>query len=105
MSMAIGYVFVLIAQTDLANRFPSHVVCGWLGNSEGIALEHYLQTTDEHFESAAGKAAQKAAHQLSEINGTARHRDGQRNQEASEISNDFRTLRNTVQVNIGRGGT
>jgi integrase len=93
------------AQTDLANHFPSHVVCGWLGNSEGIALEHYLQTTDEHFEAAAGKAAQKAAHQPSDINGNARHRAGQVDPHTLQIAGDFRSLRDTVQVISGRGGT
>ncbi len=44
-------------QTDLSERFPIHVVCDWLGNSEAVAREHYLQVTDEHFQ-----AAQKAAH-------------------------------------------
>lgn len=39
-------------QTELAERFPSHVACDWLGNSEDIAREHYLQTTDEHFRRA-----------------------------------------------------
>jgi integrase len=36
-------------QTELAEHYPSHVVCDWLGNSEDIARKHYLQTTDEHF--------------------------------------------------------
>ena len=36
-------------QTELAERFPSHVVCDWLGNSEDIARKHYYQTTDQHF--------------------------------------------------------
>lgn len=36
-------------QTELAEQFPSHVVCDWLGNSEDIARTHYLQTTSEHF--------------------------------------------------------
>jgi integrase len=40
-------------QTELAERFPSHVVCEWLGNSEDIARKHYYQTTDEHFARAA----------------------------------------------------
>jgi hypothetical protein len=40
------------AQTDLTNRFPAHVVCEWLGNSEAVAREHYLQVTDQHFEAA-----------------------------------------------------
>lgn len=39
-------------QTELAERFPSHVVCDWLGNSEDIARKHYLQTTDEHLQRA-----------------------------------------------------
>lgn len=42
-------------QTELAERFPSHVVCAWLGNSEDIAREHYLQVTDEHFARGASK--------------------------------------------------
>lgn len=36
-------------QTELAECFPSHVVCEWLGNSEDVARKHYFQTTDEHF--------------------------------------------------------
>jgi integrase len=36
-------------QTELAERFPTHVVCDWLGNSEEIARKHYIQTTDDHF--------------------------------------------------------
>jgi len=40
-------------QTELAKRFPSHVVCDWLGNSEDIARKHYYQTTDAHFAEAA----------------------------------------------------
>jgi integrase len=48
-------------QTELAELFPGHVVCAWMGNSEAVAKEHYLQVTDEHF-NAASKAAHKAAH-------------------------------------------
>jgi integrase len=46
-------------QTDLAERFPSHVVCRWIGNSEAVAGDHYLQTTDVHFEKAIGQVAEK----------------------------------------------
>jgi len=45
-------------QTELADRFPTHIVCRWLGNSEDVAKEHYLQTTDEHFARAASGALQ-----------------------------------------------
>ncbi len=36
-------------QTELAESFPSHVVCEWIGNSEEVARKHYLQVTDDHF--------------------------------------------------------
>lgn len=40
-------------QTELAQKWPLHNVCRWLGNSEAVAKEHYLQTTDADFEAAA----------------------------------------------------
>ena len=39
-------------QTELADVFPSHVVCAWIGNSEAVAREHYLQVTSDHFQRA-----------------------------------------------------
>ena len=39
-------------ETELAERFPIHVVTSWLGNSPRVAMKHYLQTTDAHFEEA-----------------------------------------------------
>ncbi len=38
--------------TELAERFPIHVDCEWIGNSQAVATKHYLQTTDEHFAKA-----------------------------------------------------
>lgn len=40
-------------QTELAQRYPIHVVCAWLGNSQPVAAKHYLQVRDEDFASAA----------------------------------------------------
>jgi integrase len=40
--------------TDWVERFPAHVVAGWLGHSPMIAAQHYLQTRDAHFDLAAG---------------------------------------------------
>lgn len=40
-------------QTELAERYPIHVVCAWLGNSRAVAQSHYLQVTDAHLERAA----------------------------------------------------
>lgn len=39
-------------ETDLANKFPAHVVCEWLGNSMAVAKEHYLQVTEDHYQKA-----------------------------------------------------
>lgn len=40
-------------RTELEERFPSHVIDGWLGHSAAVAKKHYLQTTDDHWERAA----------------------------------------------------
>jgi hypothetical protein len=45
-------------QTELEDKFPSHVVCAWLGNSKPIAMKHYLQVTDAHFQKATQNPTQ-----------------------------------------------
>ncbi|HQR06465.1 MAG TPA: tyrosine-type recombinase/integrase [Gemmatales bacterium] len=40
-------------QTELAQSFPQHVVCDWMGNSTDVGQEHYLRTLDADFERAA----------------------------------------------------
>ncbi len=45
-------------ETELAETFPLHVVCKWIGNSRLVAKKHYLQVTDEHFQKAARNPAQ-----------------------------------------------
>ena len=56
-------------ETELAETFPIHVVCDWIGNSQAVAKKHYLQITDGHFQQAIeatdGKAAHFAAHSAS----------------------------------------
>lgn len=50
-------------ETDLTSKFPLHVVCKWIGNSEQIAAKHYLQVNDSHYEQAiqeTGAASQQA---------------------------------------------
>ena len=37
----------------LEARFPLHVVCSWLGNSESTARKHYLKVQEKHFAEAA----------------------------------------------------
>ena len=40
-------------QTELAQHFPEHVVCQWIGNSQPVAREHDLRVTDGDFTKAA----------------------------------------------------
>ena len=61
-------------QTELAEKYPIHVVRAWLGNSRAVAQEHYLQLTDAHFAHAVQEppeqAAQNPAQQAAERAGT-----------------------------------
>jgi integrase len=59
-------------QTDLAGRFPLPVVCKWLGNTQPIALRHYIDVTDADFERAVShqaEAVQNQVQQVHEMNG------------------------------------
>ncbi len=40
-------------QTELEERYPRKTVCEWMGNSEQVADQHYLQVRVEHFKKAA----------------------------------------------------
>lgn len=45
-------------ETDLAEQFPIHVVCAWIGNTKAVAAKHYLQITEEHFRKATQNPTQ-----------------------------------------------
>ena len=40
-------------ETELAERWPEHVVCSWIGHSSAVARKHYLQVTEAHFRAAS----------------------------------------------------
>lgn len=48
-------------QTELAQRFPMHVVCEWIGNSQVVAIKHYLRVTDADYAAAASDPTPNAA--------------------------------------------
>jgi integrase len=48
-------------ETELAENYPLHVVCAWIGNSLSVAKEHYLQITDLHFTRASKSDAAPSA--------------------------------------------
>jgi integrase len=58
---------------DWVERFPAHVVAGWLGHSPLIAAQHYLQTRDAHFDLATGLAESGAQSGALEAQNAAQH--------------------------------
>ena len=55
-------------ETELAETYPLHVVCAWIGNSQPVAAKHYLQVTDEHFSSASrGTDVPKEGHKMTQL--------------------------------------
>lgn len=78
--------------TDWVERFPAHVVAGWLGHSPMIAAQHYLQTRDAHFDLAAGvgqaatNPATNPATQALTPDHTRAQTDGARNRRRAENS-------------------
>jgi len=70
-------------ETELAESFPLHVVCVWIGNSPTIAAKHYPQATNEHFAAALvepqqpvkAEAAQNPAQQPHAAGRTASHEE------------------------------
>ena len=57
---AFGRCFQVLRQsreTEWAMRFPQHAVSKWLGHSERVSVEHYLQVPDDIYDRAAGRIA------------------------------------------------
>ena len=73
-------------ETELAEHWPLHVVCAWIGNSQAVAKRHYLQVTDEHFEQAAAaddEALQNPVQQAHAEPRTDAHGDGEPDDESA----------------------
>jgi len=50
-------------ETELAERYPLHLVTAWIGNTKAVAAKFYLQVRDEDFERAArGDDVDEALH-------------------------------------------
>lgn len=83
-------------ETELAEKYPLHVVTSWLGNSQLIAAKHYLQITDEHFDRAAGAlhGAANALQQTGEIG---------RNEPQIEPESAFSRNEPHIAANSGKG--
>ena len=93
-------------ETELAEEFPMHVVCAWIGNSQPIAAKHYLQVTCEHFERASSpdtddpKALQNPVQQPHETDGNGSQVANTAQKETPTFAGDFSNLRrNAVNIN------
>jgi integrase len=87
-------------QTELTEKFPSHVVCAWLGNSRAVAQDHYLQVTDAHFAAAVSmpkhppeQAAQNAAHSTAVSTGNGQNESTATNENRPELPGDTSSYR------------
>jgi hypothetical protein len=67
-------------QTELEEILPSHIVCAWIGNSEKVAQEHYLQMTDEHLARGRKFARSRASRNIRE------HSSLEENRELTELT-------------------
>lgn len=100
-------------ETELAETFPMHVVCAWIGNSQAVAAKHYLQVTDSHF--AQGSALQNPVQSNAVLTGNASHEredsdcdDSDAHEKTSEIpevSTDCDASRDEIQYcQVGDAG-
>lgn len=89
--------------TDWVERFPAHVVAGWLGHSPMIAAQHYLQTRDAHFDLAAGVggAGEAAANPATYARRIAPTRDQHRDGRDSAKRQNPRSPAELVGVGVG----
>ena len=90
-------------ETELAETFPVHVACAWIGNSKPVALEHYLQVTDDHFRQAirsGSEAAQNAAQYPHVLGGSGQ----QSHKETPVIPEEYEGLRDCTPVQVGDTG-
>lgn len=76
--------------TELADVFPSHVCCEWLGHTETIADANYRRTTEQHFAAASGEAGSALQNALQSEGETGRNDPQQQNADSEQtpISSD-----------------
>jgi len=91
-------------QTELAETYPLHVVCDWIGNSAAVAAEHYLQTTDEHYRQAVQEAAEKVVHQPVQLTHENPGESWKPKREDPRKPKVFQGLPQCTKVQIGPGG-
>ena len=96
-------------QTELAEPYPIHVVCAWIGNSRAVAQEHYLQVTDAHFaqaiqEVAVPKAAQNPAQSAAVNKGNAPESSERNDENHPGLPSDSDSSRCLLNNQVGAVG-
>jgi integrase len=91
-------------ETELAEQFPIHVVCEWIGNSEAVARKHYLQVTDDHFAAAVGSASYDATQNATQNTTQPVGIDRQASEQNCEISDEIDDTRELVASQIAEEG-
>ncbi|MCC6951881.1 MAG: site-specific integrase [Phycisphaerales bacterium] len=87
--------------TDWVERFPAHVVAGWLGHSPLIAARHYLQTRNAHFDLAAGVGAGRAAAANPATHTRPNHTTGDQAANLHESADNQNPLESSELVGVG----
>jgi len=82
-------------ETELAETWPVHVVCAWLGNTPKVAAKHYLQVTEDHFEGAAmpTQPVENPVQNPVQQPAVSARTDSQPEEASHEIPNDYATIR------------
>ncbi len=87
-------------ETELAESFPIHVVCEWIGNSAAIAAKHYLQVTDDHYQ----QASEKAAHNPAQYDAVTASKGGNDKIKNPVFPEEYETLRYCTERKVGDTG-
>jgi len=82
-------------ETELAEVYPLHVVCTWIGNTPRVAKGSYLQMTDDHFAKAAQNPAQHL-HESPRTESQSEKPDMKKAPEMQGLARDCKGMQNTA---------
>ena len=87
-------------ETELAESWPMHVVCAWIGNSQAVARKHCLQVTEDQFR----RAAQNPAPYPAESGLPERKAETADVQKSPDLTQDSEPYMNVHKVVVGDSG-
>ncbi len=98
-------------QTELLDQFPIKDVCGWIGNTEAIAMEAYAMQRDSSFQQAIAleerdsESDSVGPKSASESDAVDHSKPEQSEAEEAENAGDLDISQENIEVFSGRGGT